>query len=414
MAASAEVFDNTVFPAGDWASGGIDDLGVYIGGTAGTTAATLTGVLTKVGDLATAVIDGQAITLRAYSDLADGVLFTTPDFATFYAFTYAPFTPSQPYTLSYTVAGQSELACFVAGTRIATPRGEIAVERLRPGARVCARRQGVARVRWVGRRRINPAGPRAWPVRIAAHAFAPGRPRRALLLSPDHAVFAGGGLVPVRDLVNGATIAPVRRDAVEYWHIELAAHDLLLAEGLPAESYLDTGNRRGFDNPAAARRPRRWARHACARLLLARADQAKLRRRLLARAVSLGHRMTDDPGLALLVDGVARPFLRTGEVWRATLPPGARRLVLHSRTTVPAEMEPASDDPRRLGVAITRLTLDGARIPPADPRRAKGWHRPEPGLHWTSGAAVLLCGDAGPRPRVLEITLAPLLRYWLR
>ncbi|MDA8247743.1 MAG: hypothetical protein M0Z28_01060, partial [Rhodospirillales bacterium] len=75
-----EVFQDTVFPPGNWASGGVDGVGVYTGGTAGGTPAVLSGVLTRPGDTATAIIGGQAITLRAYSDLADGVLFTTPDF----------------------------------------------------------------------------------------------------------------------------------------------------------------------------------------------------------------------------------------------------------------------------------------------------------------------------------------------
>jgi hypothetical protein len=232
----AEIFDNTVFAPGNWASGGADELGVWAGGTAGAGTATLTGTLTRAGDDATAVIGGQTLTLRAYSDLPDGVLFTTLDFSTFYAFLTAPFAAGATYPLSYTVAGQSELACFVAGTRLATLRGELPVERLRPGMRVVTVGQGARPVRWVGRRRIAPAGPRAWPVRIAAHAFAPGRPRRPLLLSPDHAVFADGALVPAGALVNGATIARVAMQSVEYWHVELAAHALVLAEGLAAEA----------------------------------------------------------------------------------------------------------------------------------------------------------------------------------
>ncbi len=35
---------------------------------------------------------------------------------------------------------------------------------------------------------------------------------------------------------------------VAYYHIELENHGVLLAEGLPAESYLDTGNRSSFVN----------------------------------------------------------------------------------------------------------------------------------------------------------------------
>jgi hypothetical protein len=87
------------------------------------------------------------------------------------------------------------------------------------------------------------------PVRILAGAFASERPRRDLLLSPDHAVFADGALIPAKLLVNGVTIVhDTRRREVTYFHVECAAHEILLAEGLEVESYLDTGNRAMFDS----------------------------------------------------------------------------------------------------------------------------------------------------------------------
>jgi hypothetical protein len=49
-------------------------------------------------------------------------------------------------------------------------------------------------------------------------------------------------------LVNGTTIAQVPMDAIRYYHVELPRHDVLLAERLPVESYLDTGNRSNFAN----------------------------------------------------------------------------------------------------------------------------------------------------------------------
>jgi hypothetical protein len=48
--------------------------------------------------------------------------------------------------------------------------------------------------------------------------------------------------------VNGETIKQVPMDTVTYHHVELPRHDVLLAEGLPAESYLDTGTRQNFAN----------------------------------------------------------------------------------------------------------------------------------------------------------------------
>src|ERR1019366_7233473 len=108
---------------------------------------------------------------------------------------------------------------------------------------------GSAPVRWLGRRRIacdrHPNPPSVWPIRIAAGAFGGGRPERALMLSPDHAVFidgevaAPGVLVPIRCLVNGSTIVQEQRSEVTYFHVELPSHEVLLAEGLACESYLD-------------------------------------------------------------------------------------------------------------------------------------------------------------------------------
>jgi hypothetical protein len=69
-----------------------------------------------------------------------------------------------------------------------------------------------------------------------------------LWLSPDHAVFVDDVLIPIQYLINGSNVAQEPRDEVTYYHVELARHDVLLAEGLPCESYLDTGNRSNFAN----------------------------------------------------------------------------------------------------------------------------------------------------------------------
>jgi hypothetical protein len=52
----------------------------------------------------------------------------------------------------------------------------------------------------------------------------------------------------VKYLVNGTSIAQVPMDEVTYYHVELPRHSVLLAEGLAAESYLDTGDRANFVN----------------------------------------------------------------------------------------------------------------------------------------------------------------------
>ena len=61
-------------------------------------------------------------------------------------------------------------------------------------------------------------------------------PRRDLLVSPQHALYLDEVLIPARCLINGSTIAQKPVSVIEYFHIELPRHDLLLAEGLPTQS----------------------------------------------------------------------------------------------------------------------------------------------------------------------------------
>ena len=146
------------------------------------------------------------------------------------------------------------LPCFCAGTRIGTPSGECAVEQLAVGDLVLTHRyKGVAtrRVIWLGHREVDctthPQPQLVWPIRVCKDAFGHGQPWRDLFLSPEHAIFHDGVLFPVQELVDGHNVQRMPRNRVTYWHVELEEHDVLLADGLPAESYLENGNRTDFD-----------------------------------------------------------------------------------------------------------------------------------------------------------------------
>jgi phospholipase/lecithinase/hemolysin len=199
---------------------------------------------------------------------------------------------------------QQPPACFAAGTRILTESGEVPVEALRVGDMVRrADGAGLAPVVWLGHRRVDcrrhyrPED--AHPVRVAAGAFGLGRPHRDLLLSPDHAVFVDGVLIPVRYLLNDATIRQESTAAVTYWHVELPAHGVLLAEGLPCESYLDTGNRAAFANGGAVTfappgfAHAAWSRGGCAPLVTTGKARDRVYRQVLAQAFMLGWRTAD-------------------------------------------------------------------------------------------------------------------------
>ena len=141
-------------------------------------------------------------------------------------------TPSHPFSMN----------CFAEGTRIATPTGERPIETLRAGDRVRTHSGDSVPILWIGGRDCDAAAVAAHrqlrPVRIAPHALAPGVPARPLWVSPEHALLVAGVLVPAAALVNGVSITRGASAAIGYLHLQLDQHDLLVAEGCPAESFL--------------------------------------------------------------------------------------------------------------------------------------------------------------------------------
>ena len=196
------------------------------------------------------------------------------------------------------LAVEPPLPCFATGTRIATARGDVPVENLQIGDRIVAHFSGpLQHVTWLGCRRVDSMRHvrpwDVWPVRIVAGAFGPGRPIRDLWLSPEHAVYLCGVLIPIRLLINGSTIEQVRLDTITYHHVELSRHDVLLAEGLAVESYLDTGNRADFDGGRVVTlHPdfawRQWEASGCAPLVVTGPELAEARRAIAAIAAARG------------------------------------------------------------------------------------------------------------------------------
>ena len=156
--------------------------------------------------------------------------------------------------------------CYCTDTRILTWRvvegasaeAEMAVEDLSIGDIVVTAAGTHRPIRWIGTRsytgRFANTNPAVLPVCVKVGALADGIPNRDLWVSPDHALYLDGVLIPAEHLVNGATIVKADRvESVTYWHIELDSHDVLLAEGAPAESFVDDGGRAIFHNAASYR-----------------------------------------------------------------------------------------------------------------------------------------------------------------
>jgi Hint domain-containing protein len=152
-----------------------------------------------------------------------------------------------------TVTIQEDIICFMPGTMIRTPEGERPVESLKYGDLVTTTDGRAISVRWIGRQTVSTtfADPlRVNPIRIKANALGESVPARDLLVSPDHAILHDGVLVHAGALVNGTSI--VRESNVPevftYYHVEVDDHSLILAENVPAETFIDNVDRLAFDN----------------------------------------------------------------------------------------------------------------------------------------------------------------------
>ena len=299
--------------------------------------------------------------------------------------------------------------CFLPGTLIATPSGEVAVEQLRVGDVVSVLEHGqrVDRsVVWAGCGRMDAArfGGRdeAFPVRIRKDAFAAGTPARDLLVTPEHCILTEAGLVPARMLVNGASILIDRGlPEYEFFHIELNVHGILLAEGLAAESYLDTGNRRLFTDGSAHVGVQRLPTMA-APLAIGRELVEPIWTVLAERAALLGFKCPaappasiDQPSLQLLLeDGTALSCCwSNGRHFMFQIPSSVRPIRLLSHTIVPSQVVgPFVDDRRTLGVAVEKLVrwtgLDATVVLAID-LALDGWHELEGDRRWTNGNASL-------------------------
>jgi Hint domain/Domain of unknown function (DUF4347) len=330
----------------------------------------------------------------------------------------------------------SNVVCYAAGTHILTATGERMVESLMQGDIVLTLAGGelVAQpVKWLGQRRIDltahPHPETVAPIRIRRGAFADNMPHRDLLLSPDHAVFVDGRLICARQLVNGSTIRQQNGGAsVEYFHVELDAHAILVAEGLPAESYLNTGNRGFFANSGEplvlhpdltdeTDYPTRAA-SSCAPFVSDEASVLPVWQRLAARAAALGQpapelETTGDPELRIVAKGrTVRPLYGENGLYIFALPKGATEVRLLSRSGAPTDARPWLDDRRRLGVNVERIVLRGAsemqEVPVDHPRLSQGWQAPERDgaalRRWTSGDAVLPLPTLSG-PTMLEIRI---------
>ncbi|WP_336947137.1 Hint domain-containing protein [Asaia sp. HN010] len=302
------------------------------------------------------------------------------------------FIPGNPFGLStssrsHTLAkGESwslgGIVCFLAGALIRTPNGAMPVERLKAGDEVCVwnpekQKTEIRTLTWsgVGKAAVNSAASddlAGWPIRICKDAIKQGVPSRDLLITSDHCLFIQGVFVPARMLVNGLSIIydkTIRQ--FDFYHLESADHAVIWANDLMTESYLDTGNRSGFE-PAGkvvslGKGPFNWARDSAAPLVTERKRVEPIFSRLALRAQDMGL-STRSPTRCLSKDPELHLRTEDGQIIRAVrtrnarsifmIPPEVTMLKICSRTSRPFDtFGPFVDDRRSLGVLLGEITF---------------------------------------------------------
>jgi len=280
--------------------------------------------------------------------------------------------------------------CYCRGARIGTDQGEIEVENLAIGDLVITRSGQVRPIIWIGHRDYDAsfaaANPEVLPILIKRDALADGVPKRDLYVSPLHALLIDGTLIPARALINQGSIVKARTGkSVGYFHLELATHDVILAEGAAAETYVDDRNRGMFRNAGefaelypdrrhfeAGPSPAVYCAPRCEDGPVVAAAQASLAQR----AIGLGYPLADTLSVTLALG-----------INRVVIPRGTGTLRLISGHNTPP------GDRRRLGALIRRLFVGGVAIDLADSRLITGFHPLESHtgvrLRWTDGSGTI-------------------------
>ena len=223
--------------------------GITLSGFAVEDVLDLTGVLFAGGNTAS-ISGGHTLVVSAGGTTYDLILDPT---STYTGDGFTLTSDNAPF------AGGTEIAitppCYLAGTAIATEDGARPIETLAIGDRLRTAAGALRPIRWIGKRFYRgpfaAANPDAQPIRIAAGALDAGVPRRDLFVSADHALLLDGTLIPAGALVNGVSITRATGiDPICYYHVELDRHDVILAEGAAAESFVDCDSRGRFHNAA--------------------------------------------------------------------------------------------------------------------------------------------------------------------
>ncbi|MCG4254913.1 Hint domain-containing protein [Acetobacter senegalensis] len=324
-----------------------------------------------------------------------------------------------------TLGTSAVLVCFLSGSMIRTPTGDVAVEDIKIGNQVITfdwrnNQYTIRPVVWAGKGRCNvqlgfPDDEAGWPVRILKDAIADGVPYKDMLITAEHCLFFKDRFVPVRMLINGVSIFYDKSIiSYDYYHVETEQHSVITADGMLTESYLDTGNRSSFrqEGKIATLRGavKSWEDDAGAPLGVERSFVEPLFRAIVwredkvsAEQVHAAPELTIDPDLHLVTEtgAVVRPIRQNAQHYSFMLPRDTKSVSIVSRASRPSDViGPFVDDRRYMGVAVGEVRLLCAKqqfdiTSHLTAEKPAGWHADMAwdGVAWTSGNAELPLGD---------------------
>ncbi|MDI2090827.1 Hint domain-containing protein [Commensalibacter oyaizuii] len=310
--------------------------------------------------------------------------------------------------------------CFLEGTMIKTPNGDIAIETLSVGDLVTTfdwknNQIVTAPIKWIGKKTTfvkssHPDDEAGYPVRILKDAISEGVPYKDLLVTAEHCLFFDGKFVPARMLINGMSIFyDYSFTEYTYYHLETDKHSVIYADGMLTESYLDTGNRYNFIQDGSVFILRKnivvktWENDAAAELNVQRMVVEPIYNQIFQRCLKKDQfhykeqHLTNDSNICLKTKKHnILPYLVKGNIFFFQVDENIDCVNILSNADRPCDViGPYVDDRRRLGVLIGKITV----ITPKRVHDIKihiqhdilsGWHSIESCLYrWTDGNALL-------------------------
>ena len=153
--------------------------------------------------------------------------------------------------------------CFLKGTHILTKTGYKPIEHIKIGDSIYAKGKIMdnetynikatpqfKRVKWMGKFVATEMNTETMPICFKKDCFSPNIPNQDLYVSPNHGIMWNGNKIPAHKFLSMSLPAIFQAsniDHIEYYHLELDEHSIIVANGTATESYLEINeNRKAF------------------------------------------------------------------------------------------------------------------------------------------------------------------------